>query len=121
MNNPADINDTRWQDSIQIDKCTHALGASGFTRVVILELTDKERTTRLKHGDQCRSRYEARMGFALFGQTNMDDDALRDCEANPFHPEFYDNYVTGHGNTHEEAMTAMASELEEISQSLFRD
>lgn len=64
-------------------------------------------------------RIEARMGFSLFGATNMDEDGYRAAQYNPFHPEFHDNYVDGFGLTDEDAIAAMKKKFNEIYESLW--
>jgi len=84
-------------------ECSH-IGVSGTTAIVIRKTAEG---------------YEARMGFALMGHTNMNEDGFRAAEFNPFHGEFYDNYVKGVGLTEDEAMAAMKNDLNEISESLW--
>lgn len=68
-----------------------------------------------KFGNQ----FVARMGVALFGQTNMTDHELDAIRRNPFHKEFYDNYAEGVGATEEEAVKAMDEDAMKIGNSLF--
>lgn len=63
--------------------------------------------------------FEARMGFALFGATNMDEDGFRRAQNNPFHDEFHDNYAVGKGATQEAAIEALKREIHEIHESLW--
>lgn len=59
--------------------------------------------------------YEARMGFAIMGSVNFDE-----CiDANPFDPNFCDNYVSGRGNSREEAINNLKKELRGNSDALF--
>lgn len=62
---------------------------------------------------------EARMGIAIFGYTNLSDEEMRVCEYNPFHPEFHDNYVSGKGNTDEEAIESLRADMKQIHESLW--
>jgi len=64
-------------------------------------------------------KFEARMGFALMGVTNMDEAGFGKCDHNPFHPLFYDNYAHGEGATEEEAMGALKADYKGIADSLW--
>lgn len=63
--------------------------------------------------------YEARMGIALFGYTNLDEEGLRKAQYNPFHEDFHDNYVSGKGATEEEAIEALKKDRHEMHESLW--
>lgn len=63
--------------------------------------------------------FEARMGFALFGSTNMDENGFRAAQYNPFHDLFHDNYATGKGTTQEEAIEMLKKEIHNIHESLW--
>ena len=62
---------------------------------------------------------EARMGFALFGSTNMTDEQFKACDHNPFHENFRDNFVSGIGETQEEAEALMKKDLDSIYESMW--
>lgn len=63
--------------------------------------------------------FEARMGFALFGSTNMDEDGFRAAQYNPFHDLFHDNFASGKGTTEQEAIDALKKEIADIHESLW--
>lgn len=90
-------------NTIRYYECSH-IGVSGTTGIAIRKTPEG---------------FEARMGFALMGQTNMNEEEFRACDYNPFHEEFHDNYVKGTGATEEEAMAAMKNDLHDISESLW--
>ena len=95
------------------------IGIAGTTPVVIKELSDKERTQGLKAGDTRRKKYEARMGVAIMGATNLNEKQMRLAEFNPFHDKWYDNYASGFGNTHEEAIADLKKDKAKLAESLF--
>ena len=68
-----------------------------------------------KRGDY----YEARIGIAMMGMTNMDEAGFLNCNRDPFHPEFYDNYASGKGITPEAAISAMKKDMKSMSESLW--
>ena len=61
----------------------------------------------------------ARMGFSLFGSSNMTDEQLEACDYNPFHEDFFDNFVEGEGASKEEAIAVMKVNMKKISSSLW--
>ncbi len=63
--------------------------------------------------------YEARIGIALIGATNMDEAGFKAALYNPFHEKFYDNYAHGFGATKEEAIENMKKDMRDLSESLF--
>jgi len=63
--------------------------------------------------------FTARMGFALFGNSNMSEEQLEACDYNPFHDDFYDNYVQGLGSSRDEAVDNMKKNMKGISDSLW--
>ena len=63
--------------------------------------------------------YEARMGFALLGSTNMDEAGFKNCNYDPWHEEFYDNFASGVGSTEEEAVDNMKKDMSSIADSLW--
>lgn len=64
-------------------------------------------------------RYEARIGFAVFGQTNMSVSEFEQVDYNPFHARFYDNYSSGFGNTQDEAIANLKVEMGQTAESLW--
>jgi hypothetical protein len=85
-------------------QCEH-VGLSGTTPVTLRKQPD--------------GTIEARMGFALFGYTNMSNGRFKRAGWNPFHPEFHDNYATGKGATEDEAIAALKKDVTEIHESLW--
>jgi len=59
------------------------------------------------------------MGIALFGMTNMDKAGFEAADNNPFHKDFYDNYVSGKGATQEEAIENMKKDQSDMAESLW--
>lgn len=82
-----------------------SMGLSGTTEIHVKKLDD--------------GTFEARMGIALFGSTNMDDKGFEACNYDPFHDKFYDNYVRGKGKTQDEALDAMKEDQKQITESLW--
>lgn len=59
--------------------------------------------------------YVARIGIAILGSVNFEQ-----CiNANPFDPDYHDNYIEGKGLTKEEAINNILSEQENLSKGLF--
>lgn len=54
--------------------------------------------------------WEARVGIALLGRTNLKPEQLR--KLSPFDPAFHDNYAMGRGSTKELAVAALRREIE---------
>lgn len=81
------------------------IGISGTTPCHVRKIADDQ--------------FEARMGFALMGATNMDEEGFKNCNYDPFHPEFYDNFCSGTGPTPEDAVEAMKKDMSDIGQSLW--
>lgn len=84
--------------------CSH-IGVSGTTDVVLKKLDN--------------GTFEARCGFALLGQTNMDEAGFKACDSNPFHPEFHDNYAVGKGKTEAEALTNLKKDMHDVADTLW--
>jgi hypothetical protein len=87
-------------------QCDH-IGVAGTTRVVVKQHPD--------------GAYEARVGVAIMGGTNMKAEDLEN--ANPFDkpPAFYDNYASGVGDTREAAIEAMKVDMRSIADSLWAE
>lgn len=64
-------------------------------------------------------KFVARMGFCLFGSSMMNEEQLAACDYNPFHKDFFDNYVEGTGDSEEEALEMMKNRIKGISCSLW--
>jgi hypothetical protein len=62
--------------------------------------------------------YEARIGIAIMGTTNMNEAMFKIAENNPFNPNFFDNYAVGIGATKEEAIENMKKSIKDIANSL---
>lgn len=88
---------------------TDAVGISGTTKVYVRKHPFKD-TPRM---------FEARVGFALMGSTNMTEAEFKACGYNPFHSKFNDNYAIGWGATEDEAIADLRRELSEMSNHLF--
>ena len=56
-------------------------------------------------------KFKARCGIAIFGSTNMSEVELEACDHNPFHEDFYDDFVEGDGLTEDDAMTALNADM----------
>lgn len=82
--------------------CDH-IGVAGTTKLFVQ-----------KHDD---GTYEARIGIAIMGTTNMEWDELEN--ANPFDADFHDNYADGKGATEEEAIAALKRDMRETADSLW--
>lgn len=80
-----------------------AIGVAGTTNAFVQKV-----------GDQ----YVARVGIAIFGQTNMKDSELAN-NANPFDESFRDNYAEGTGKTLQEAIDNLKKDVKAISESLW--
>jgi hypothetical protein len=65
--------------------------------------------------------FEARMGVAVMGMTNMDGKGLRACNHNPFHNEFYENFARGFGGTQEDAIEALKEDMKSITNTLWME
>lgn len=87
-----------------ISKCSN----SGLSGTTLLHFKEHEDGT-----------FEARIGIALLGTTNMDDDGFKRCNSNPFHPEFYDNFCAGKGKTKKEALENLKKDQHSIYESLW--
>jgi hypothetical protein len=85
--------------------CSH-IGLAGTTPVTI---------------KQTPGGFEARMGVAIFGHCNMNEEDFERAQFNPFHEEFHDNYVSGQGATEEEAIEALKKDLHEMHESLWSE
>ena len=64
-------------------------------------------------------KFEARMAVAILGDFNMKHEDLERIKYNPFHADFNDNFVTGIGDTEEEAVKAMNKDAADMSDSLW--
>lgn len=82
------------------------VGVSGTTDV---------HAVKLESGD-----FEARVGFALLGSTQMSPEQFAEAEFNPFHEAFHDNYARGIGDTLEAAIEAMKNDIRDIADSVWR-
>lgn len=90
------------KNEVQIFTCGH-IGVAGTTDVHVTKISADE--------------YQARVGIALIGSTNMSEEELEG--ANPFDDTFHDNYASGNGATVEAAIAAMKLDMNKISDSLW--
>lgn len=86
----------------------HSPGLAGTTPLTI------QRTAGLGW-----ERFEARMGVAIFGYSNLDDEGFERAQYNPFHEEFHDNFVQGDGRTQDEAIEALQEDHRQMHEGLF--
>lgn len=63
--------------------------------------------------------FEARMGVAIFGTCNLDEEGFEAAQYNPFHDKFHDNYVHGVGPTQEAAVADLKRDHHEMHESLW--
>lgn len=84
-----------------------ALGISGTTKVFVRETVN----------DNYDPMFTARMGIAVFGVTQRKDPGL--SEANPFDPDFGDNFAEGIGNTEIQALADLKQDVDDLSKTLF--
>lgn len=87
---------------VTIHQCSH-IGVAGTTAVHVKKLPD--------------GTYEARVGIAIMGSTNMPWDDLKD--ANPFDDSFQDNFALGMGKTEEEALADMKADMNKTADSIW--
>lgn len=87
---------------VTIHQCSH-IGVAGTTAVHV---------KRLESG-----KYEARVGIAIMGYTNMSWDDLKD--ANPFNDSFQDNFAVGIGDTEEAALSDLKSDMAKTADTLW--
>lgn len=71
----------------------------------------------VKHLDD--GTFEARCGFALMGETNMSEAGFADCNYDPFHEKFYDNYSVGKGGDEEKAIAQLKANMKYIADHLW--
>lgn len=83
--------------------CSH-IGVAGTIDVVIKETADG---------------FEARCGIAILGHTNMDEQGFKNCNHDPFHEEFYDNYAHGFGKTRDEAIENLKKDMSKTADSIW--
>jgi len=84
--------------------CCKNIGLSGTTEIHVKEINGK---------------FVARMGFAIMGSTQMDKAGFEAAEYNPFHDEFYDNYIEGIGDTQDAAIVALEADAENTANSFW--
>jgi len=87
---------------VTIHQCSH-IGVAGTTAVHVKKLPD--------------GTYEARVGIAIMGYTNMSLDALE--FANPFDDTFQDNFAQGLGTTEEAALTDLRADMNKTADSIW--
>lgn len=87
---------------VTVYRCSH-VGVSGTTAVHLKRLPD--------------GTYEARVGIAILGSTNMPWDDLKD--ANPFDDTFQDNFAVGVGASEEEAIADLKADIHKTADSIW--
>lgn len=81
-----------------------AVGVSGTTAVFVKQIGEN---------------FEARVGLAFIGTSNMSDEELKN--ANPFDASFKDNYACGRGKTSGEAIGNLREEVRLVSRMIAGD
>lgn len=89
------------KDDITSFTC-ESVGVAGTTRIVLKPVGDE---------------WIARVGVAIMGCTNRPIDEL--ANADPFDPDFRDNFAQGRGKTKEEALQALRTAIADLSKGLF--
>jgi len=83
------------------------IGVSGITPVVVrCSPTGRE---------DWPMKYEARMGFCIFGRPNCEESIGK----NPFDEDYHDNYVRGIGMTEKIALRKLKEELRDLTDMLW--
>jgi hypothetical protein len=80
------------------------IGLNGTTPVVVTEIDGK---------------FEARVGIALFGSTNMTEEQMDAADRNPFSDRWMDNFCRGTGATKEEAIAALEKDFDSLYESIW--
>jgi hypothetical protein len=80
------------------------IGMNGTTPVVVKEID---------------GRFEARVGFALFGSANMTEEQMDAAGRDPFSDKWQDNFCSGVGATREEAIAALEKDCESLYDSIW--
>jgi hypothetical protein len=63
--------------------------------------------------------FVARCGIALMGSTQLDEAGFEACGYDPFHPEFYDNWVEGFEASEAEAINNLKTNMKATANSLW--
>ncbi len=69
--------------------------------------------------EEVDNQFEARQAVAIFGSYQMKESDLEEINYNPFHNNFYDNFVSGTGKTKEDAIAALKADAESMCDSLW--
>jgi len=80
------------------------IGLNGTTPIITQQMPDGS--------------FEARMGIAMFGMTNMKWEDIERI-ADPFSPEWNDNYSSGKGATEQEARDNLSKDFSEMYESIW--
>ena len=88
----------------KVFQCSH-IGVAGTTPVHVKQVEDGS--------------FVARVGIAIMGSTNMNEDEFCACDFNPFHEKFYDNFAQGEGATEEAALAALKDDMRQTANSLW--
>lgn len=86
----------------------HSIGLSGTTPLTVLHSAGLG-----------WEQFEARMGVAIFGSTNLDEEGFEAAQYNPFHPLFHDNFTQGIGRSQQEAIDALKKDHHDMHESLW--
>lgn len=85
-------------------QCSH-IGISGTTPVHVRKLAD--------------GTFEARVGIAIIGITNMDEAEFESCGYDPFSEKFHDNWASGKGATEAEALEDLKADMQSTADGLW--
>ncbi len=64
-------------------------------------------------------KYEARVGFILFGAGNLSEEEMDSAGRDPFSDKWQDNFCRGFGNTEEEALADLKKNYDELYESIW--
>lgn len=80
------------------------IGLNGTTPVTVKEIDGK---------------FEARVGIALFGSTNMTEEQMDAAGRDPFSEKWMDNFCRGVGETRDDAIAALQKDYETLYESIW--
>ena len=80
------------------------IGMNSTTPVVVKEIDGK---------------FEARVGFMLFGSANMSEEQMDAADRDPFSDKWQDNFCRGTGATREEAIAALQKDYDSLYESIW--
>lgn len=76
-------------------------------------------TTPVRYRKHSSGKVEARMGIALFGSSNMNEEEMAAVGHDPFSNLWHDNYEHGFGATEEEALADLEKRANDTSEALW--